>query len=152
MLDKCIITDTSCLIILQKIDHLDILNLLYKEVLITPKIREEYGDDLPEWIKIKNFQSQEIYEIFVNLVDEGEATALSLAWEMKGSTVILDDLKARQTAIKLGFKVTGTLGVLIKAKKSGLFASLRTEIDKMIKTDFRISSNIIQQALKEVGE
>jgi len=121
-------------------------------VLITPKIREEYGDDLPEWIKIQNFQSQEIYEIFVNLVDEGEATALSLAWEMKGSTVVLDDLKARQTAIKLGFKVTGTLGVLIKAKKIGLFASLKTEIDKMIKTNFRINSNIIQQALKEVGE
>ena len=152
MLDKCIITDTSCLIILQKIGRLDILNLLYETVLITPKISEEYGDDLPEWVKIQNFQSQEIYEIFVNLVDEGEATALSLAWETKGSTVILDDLKARQTAIKLGFKVTGTLGVLIKAKKSGLFASLRTEIDKMIKTDFRISSNIIQQALKEVGE
>ena len=152
MLNKCIITDTSCLIVLQKIGRLDILNLLYETVLITPKIREEYGDDLPEWIKIQNFQSQEIYEIFVNLVDEGEATALSLAWEMKGSTVVLDDLKARQTAIKLGFKVTGTLGVLIKAKKIGLFASLKTEIDKMIKTNFRINSNIIQQALKEVGE
>ncbi len=128
------------------------LNLLFEEVIITQKIKEEYGDDLPDWIKIQDFQKQDTYEIFNSLVDEGEATALSLAWEIKDCIIVLDDLKARNTAINLGFKVTGTLGVLVKAKKTGLLESLKTEIDKMLATDFRISPKLIEQILREVGE
>lgn len=152
MREKCVLTDTSCLILLQKIDRLHILNQLFRKVIVTGKVREEYGDDLPDWIEIRDCQSRELYEIFASMVDEGEATALSLAWEIKDCTVVLDDLKARKTAIELGFKITGTLGLLVKAKKLGFVDSLSNEIDKLLTTDFRISKRLIEYALNEVGE
>ena len=48
-----IISDTSCLIILSKIDKLFILNKLFGNVIITPEIAKEFGDKLPNWIKIQ---------------------------------------------------------------------------------------------------
>jgi predicted nucleic acid-binding protein len=41
-------------------------------------------------------------------IDKGESSAIALALEIPGSTVILDDFKARKIAIKLGIQVTGT--------------------------------------------
>jgi len=44
---QVILTDTSCLIILSKIGHLDILEKLYTQIYITPEIYAEYGQPLP---------------------------------------------------------------------------------------------------------
>lgn len=38
-----VIADTSCLILLDKIDELDILNALFEEVYITETIAKEFG-------------------------------------------------------------------------------------------------------------
>ena len=50
---EIIISDTSCLILLGKIDEIDLLHRLCEKVYITPTIKEEYGEDLPDWIEIK---------------------------------------------------------------------------------------------------
>lgn len=47
-----VITDTSCLIILEKIALLPVLHKLFNIVLTTPEIAAEYGLPLPEWIVI----------------------------------------------------------------------------------------------------
>ncbi len=49
---RVIISDTSCLIILRNIELLNILHDLFGEIIITPQVREEFGDKLPAWIKI----------------------------------------------------------------------------------------------------
>jgi predicted nucleic acid-binding protein len=38
-----IITDTSCLILLEKIEAFDVLHQLFQTVTITPQIQREYG-------------------------------------------------------------------------------------------------------------
>ena len=43
---KIIIPDTSCLILLDKIDGLDILELVAKMIFITPEIHKEFGKTL----------------------------------------------------------------------------------------------------------
>lgn len=50
------------------------------------------------------------------VVDEGEAEAIGLALE-KGLRLIIDDRKARIYAKRLGVKVIGTAGILVRAKK-----------------------------------
>jgi len=85
-------------------------------------------------------------------LDLGESTALTLAFEIDYSTVILDDLKARKIANKLGIKVTGTIGVIVKAKLQGSISSAKNILDKISNTDFRINAKIIEQAIKEAGE
>jgi predicted nucleic acid-binding protein len=47
---------------------------------------------------------------------------------------------------------TGTLGVLIKAKKIGLINRLKPVINLIKETNFRLSDVIIDEILKEVGE
>ena len=85
-------------------------------------------------------------------MDLGESTALTLAFEVENATVILDDLKARKIASKLGIKVTGTIGIIVKAKLSGHIPSARHILEKILNTDFRINAKIIEQAIKQAGE
>ncbi len=47
-----IVSDTSCLILLEKIGELGLLEVLFKKIVITPEILEEYGNDLPPWIVV----------------------------------------------------------------------------------------------------
>jgi len=50
---RIVIADTSCLIVLQKIDKLFILKELFSEITITEEIAIEYGEALPEWCNIE---------------------------------------------------------------------------------------------------
>lgn len=53
-MQKIIIADSSCLILLDKIEELELLQKLFGEVTITSIIADEFGDSLPKWIAIKN--------------------------------------------------------------------------------------------------
>ena len=85
-------------------------------------------------------------------VDKGEASAIALALETPGSTLIIDDYRARKVAQKLNLKFTGTIGVLVKAKLIGVIPLIKPYLELIIQTNFRITAEIEQQALKEVGE
>jgi predicted nucleic acid-binding protein len=50
---KIVISDTSTLILLQKIDEFNLLRKVYSELITTPEIAEEFGEKLPDWIKIQ---------------------------------------------------------------------------------------------------
>ena len=85
-------------------------------------------------------------------VDKGEASAIALALETPGSTLIIDDYRARKVAQKLNLKFTGTIGVLVKAKLIGVIPLIKPYLELIIQTNFRITPEIEQQALKEAGE
>lgn len=57
-------------------------------------------------------------------IDKGESSAIALALETPDSTVILDDYRARKIAEQLGVSITGTIGVIIKAKLNGAIPSI----------------------------
>ncbi len=56
---KIIISDTSTLILFNKIDEMSILQGVYKELITTPEVAEEFGEDLPSWIKIVPVSNKE---------------------------------------------------------------------------------------------
>ncbi len=85
-------------------------------------------------------------------MDKGEASALALAIEKKTATIILDDLRARKVAKSLKLKITGTLGVLVKAKQDGVIDKVKPLIDELRKTDFRASETVIKKILDVCGE
>jgi len=149
---KVIISDTSCLIILTKIGELDLLRDLYQSVTITNTIFFEYGNELPDWIQIENASDEFKQQLLEIQVDPGEASAIALALEMTDPILILDDWKARKIAERLGLSVTGTLGVIIKAKNSGIIPSVKPMLDKMRETNFRISDALEQIVLFEANE
>jgi predicted nucleic acid-binding protein len=59
--------------------------------------------------------------------------------EIQDSILILDELKGRKIAERLNLKFSGTFGVILKAKQTGLIKSVKPVIDKMKLTDFRFS-------------
>ncbi|MBN1632909.1 MAG: DUF3368 domain-containing protein [Ignavibacteria bacterium] len=149
---KVIIAYTSCIILFTNIGELDLLRKLYSEIIITPEISDEYGKPLPGWIIVKDVSDkprQDILEIFI---DKGEASAIALALETPGSTLVIDDYKARKIADKLNLSYTGTLGVIIKAKQDGIISSIKPFIEKIKQTNFRISQELECFALKAAGE
>ena len=50
---KAIIADTSCLISLDKIGELEILNKLFGTIITTTEVAVEFGQPLPTWVEIK---------------------------------------------------------------------------------------------------
>jgi predicted nucleic acid-binding protein len=149
---KTIISDTSCFIILSKIDSLDLLQKVYGQILTTSDIAVEFGEKLPDWVIITEVKDKFKQKILELQIDKGESSAIALVIEIPYSTLILDDFKARKIAQQLGLRITGTIGVIVKAKLTGKISSIKPYLDKIKKTNFRISSEIELQALKEANE
>lgn len=149
---KVIISDTSCLIILTKIGEIDLLRQLYKTVTITQDILLEYGENLPVWFEVQQVKDHYKQQLLEMQINKGEASAIALALETSDNIVILDDWKARKLAERLGISVTGTLGVIIKAKNTGFIPTIKPYLDKIRETNFRISEELEEIALKEANE
>lgn len=149
---KFIISDTSCFIILSKIEALDLLQMVYGQILTTSDIAEEFGEELPDWVIVKEVLDKSKQKILELQIDKGESSAIALALEIPESILILDDFKARKIAQQLGLKITGTIGVIVKAKLTGKIPSIKPYLDKIKMTNFRISSEIEIQALREANE
>jgi predicted nucleic acid-binding protein len=145
---RIVISDTSTLILFHKIDAVNLLEKVYEELITTPEIAEEFGEELPDWIKIQSVSDKKYQKFLETQIDYGEASAIALAAEFEDVTLLLDDLKARKLATKLSFKVTGTLGVIHKAKQMSIIPKVKPLINKLLTTDFRIADNITEEILK----
>jgi predicted nucleic acid-binding protein len=142
-----VITDASCLIALTKTDALDLLRQMYTKIIVTDDIYAEFGEPLPEWIEIKTVINRKYQQLLELHLDKGESSAIALAMEMEDVLLIIDDLKARKEAKRLGLPITGTLGVLYAAKQKGLIPALKPYMEKLQVVGFRVAPNIIKELL-----
>lgn len=149
---KIVVSDTSCLIALSNIGEMDLLQSLYGRLFTTSEVAKEFGNELPDWIEISSVQDTQKQRLLEFQIDKGEASAISLALEIAADLVILDDYKGRLAATKLGLTVTGTLGIIIKAKMNGHIPSVKPLLDKLQNTNFRLSDLLIEEFLKEANE
>lgn len=145
---KVVISDTTPLIIFQKLGKLDILEKVYGQLITTPEIALEYGDKIPDWIMVIPVMDTKYKKFLSTQLDIGEASAIALAAEMEDVLLIIDDLKARKLAKRLNFDITGTLGVIHKAKQMSIIKKVKPLLDQLVQTDFRISKKIINELLK----
>ncbi len=151
-MQKVIISDTSCLILLDNIGELDLLHKLYGTIITTTDVKLEFGKDLPQWFEIKEPADKNYQTIIENTVDKGEASTIALAIEYDDCLLIIDDLKGRKFAQQLGLHIIGTMGVIVDAKLSGIIYSIKPLIQKMRNTNFRITEVIEKIMLAKAGE
>lgn len=116
------------------------------------QVAAEFMQELPDWVEIKAASDKRLQQILEFQIDTGEASAIALAVETPGSTIILDDYKARRVAERLGLQITGTIGVLIKAKLRGKIPSIKPYLEQIARTDFRLTKEVELQALAQAGE
>jgi predicted nucleic acid-binding protein len=130
-MQKVIISDTSCLILLDKIEELKLLKKLFGQIIVTREIASEFKKELPEWFTIQEPTNKTYQKILEASLDKGEASAIAFALEQTDCLLIIDDYKGRKYAEQLGIKITGTLGILIDAKLSGYIESVKPMLDKI---------------------
>ncbi len=125
-----IISDSSCLILLNKIGELRLLADVFETVIITQAIANEYSDHVPDWIQIRNPENTDLQKAIELNLDKGESSAIAFSFEISYPLLILDDLKARKYASKLGISYTGTLGVILLGKEKEKIHSVKSILKK----------------------
>lgn len=148
MSQEIVIADASCLIVLHNIQELTLLQKLFGEVFITEEVKQEFGFDLPEWIKIKEIQNKFQQNSLNLILDKCEASSIALSLETANSLLIIDEKKGRRIAQELGVKIIGTLGIILRAKENGLIDSVESVLENFEKANFRISSDLKTRILK----
>ena len=161
------VSDSSPLIHLAKIEALELISRLYSRILIPPAVwREvvEESDGRPGAVEMQRAvaagcmvqraaKNETLVIALRQTLDNGEAEAIALATELHPESVLLDDKLARQMARRLGVPVTGTLGVLLRAKQIGLIVELRSLITRLqSEGDYYIDPGLIERALLAAGE
>ena len=140
-----VIVDASFLIALEKIGLSDILCKLYTNVILPEAVISEFGTPSINCYSVMKVESSLVTLFVHNLnLGKGEAEVISLAKET-GLKVIMDDQKARKAAETLALHVTGTIGILLKAEKSGFIPSAYTKAKELKDKGFYVSEEILNQ-------
>lgn len=89
------VSDTSPLIVLDRIGHLVLLERLFNTIVVPPAVVSELGSDfqLPNWISLSTPKS--VRDFAPRLLGKGEMEAINLALEIRAEHIILDDNTAR---------------------------------------------------------
>jgi hypothetical protein len=152
MPDGPTVANSSCIIALEAVGHLGILQQLYSGVLVPGAVAHECGPQLPAWIHVQTVQNQAAVNSLRLELGDGEAEAIALAVEVQATRLILDDKKARRIARQLQLPVTGTLAVLLRAKERGIIPRVADVIGALVASGFRLSDALIQEVLQTAGE
>ena len=148
-MNKAVISDTSCLIALAKIDKLNLLRELYQEILITKEVNQEFGGSLPDWILIKEVSNKQKQIELEKQLDLGEASSIALALELENSTLIIDETKGRKIAQSYDIDIIGTIGIILLAEKKGLIPDVIAVMLRLVNQGFRLSDKLIDRIIEQ---
>lgn len=144
------VVDAACLIGLERINSLHLLPALLEAVIAPSAVVSEFGSQ-PVWLTVMDPVDRYVVHALELVLDHGESEAIALAQE-KGLRVILDDRKAREVAARMGVPVTGTIGLILKAKISGIIPAVRPLLDALDACKFHVSRELREEALRLAGE
>jgi predicted nucleic acid-binding protein len=144
-----------------KINHLHILKDLYGKILIPKEVfneieagkNREFYTDLSKisWIKIEKIKDEKSLSYFLDL-DKGEAEAIVLATEREADLIILDESLARFHAKHIGIKITGTAGILLKAKQFGYLNEIKPILIELKEKGIWLSDDLVHSILELAKE
>ena len=156
------ICDTSPLQYLHQIKHLDVLPSLATRVLVPPAVVDELqegmrlGLDLPDvntldWVEVLRPAGASALPLVTDL-GPGESEALALALEYREAVVVRDDRVARNVARTLGLRMTGTLSLLLDAKRAGRIERVTPLLNELESLGFRLADHTRAAVMKLAGE
>jgi predicted nucleic acid-binding protein len=150
-----VVADSSPMIALIEIGHIDVLPGLFYEIIIPPQVSA----------KMRQFcRSQLVHHFFaaphtwltervpkkievIPALHAGELAAISLAQELKAELLLIDEIDGRKAAADRHIPLTGTIGVLESAADRGLL-DLRDAFEKIKETGFWISHRLLDERLE----
>ncbi len=162
MENPVVISNTTPLIALAWLEHLNLLSSMFGQVHVPRAVLEEIQHK-PEAIGASAFtkaswfvhtpvSNNNLVALLSDQLDAGESEAIVLAQELSASLLLMDERRGRRRAIQSGLTVTGTLGILIAAKKQGLIESVRPLLDQLRLLPFHMSDKLYADVLHKAGE
>jgi uncharacterized protein len=160
--EEIIIADSSPLIGLARIGHLPLLPQLASRIIVPPAVRTEVTSartNAPgaaevaaqSWIHVVDADAALVAPLLI-LIGKGEAEAIALAQQTPSSLLLIDDLRARKVAERLGLRRMGTVALLAQAKREGLILKLKPALDALVANGIFIRRELIEIALQQAGE
>ena len=157
-----VICDTSPIQYLHQLGLLTPLRSLLGQIIVPPAVIVELdegrklGVDLPdlqamEWVLVRAPQTEAATQLVIDL-GPGETQVLMLAMESADAVAVLDDGLARQLAEALGLRLTGTLGLLLDAKRAGIVPAVAPLLDQLQDLRFRLAPQTRSAVLKQAEE
>jgi len=156
-----VIANNTPLVALWVLGRLDLLRELYGEIWIPQSIYDEFlatdrairraALQNTPWIKVVPLASPQRARVYTGL-DQGEAEVLALAEECSARLVIIDELRGRRYAQRLGLPLTGTLGLLLLSKEKGLIPRMAPLLTELQDAGLYLAPDLIAQALRRADE
>lgn len=150
---RLVVTDTSCLIALERVELLDLLPRLYDEVVAPPAVIAEFGRR-PSWLRAEPVRGPSaVGSLVARRLDPGEAEAIVLARTVPDALLLIDEARGRKIAVSLGLSIIGTAGLLTVAKEAGLLPAVKPILDALRDDyDFRLADRHYERVLRQTGE
>jgi predicted nucleic acid-binding protein len=105
------------------------------------------------WIKPQALRDDHVARLLAAALDPGEAEAIALALELPADLILLDERDGRSAAERVGLRVTGVLGVLLRAKDDGQIQLIKPEIVALrAQARFFLSARLQEKVLALAGE
>jgi predicted nucleic acid-binding protein len=159
---KNVISNASPLIALSNISQLELLKDLFQKIIIPKSVYQEVveeGKDKPgakevkkatgKWIEVEEVKNFEEVQTLRAILDYGESEVIVLAQEVKANLLILDNREPRIFAKHLGFRVIGTIGILILAYEKGFLKNPIEKILELREKGFYISDKLLMEIIKQ---
>lgn len=157
---KQIVIDTSPLIsLVAALGDLTILESLYHQVIVPFEVRQEIQRGGTNGFAVTEFEQAsflkkwdkpiEISPFYIKSLDCGEAAVIQLALNERIQTVCIDEVQGRRIARLSNLSLTGSIGILIRAKREGYSFSMPDAIERMKKQGIRLSERVIRVALEQ---
>jgi predicted nucleic acid-binding protein len=156
-----IVSDTTSLIVLEKLASLGLLCKLFDQILIPAVVLAELQagspditvllEHLPCFVVMDVPASKRLSALLL-LLDAGEANAIELATSLN-LPLIIDERKGRQIAKQFGIRITGFAGLLIQANRSKFVdtGTALAMLDQAIANGLRLAPSL-QQQVRDVLE
>jgi uncharacterized protein len=154
-----VVSDTSALSNLALVEHLWLLEAIYRTVIIPEVVASELIaasnstiSAIPKlsWIQTQSLTNTQLADQLQRErgIDAGEAHAIALALELQADDLLIDERLGRQEALRLGLSIIGILGILLVAKQRSLIPKVQPVMDALInKAGFRVSTQLYQRIL-----
>lgn len=159
-----VVSDTSVLINLARLDRLFLLRKLFADLLIPPAVWHEVverGAGKPganevkeaDWIQVREVANTALVQALRQDLDAGEAEAIALAVEVDANLLLMDERLGRATAQHFGLRYIGLIGVLMMARQRELITEVKPDLDRLRQVaGFYISESLYRRVLKDADE
>ena len=158
-----IISNATPLIAFAKIGQIALLQKIVKNLVIPEAVADEISAypqgqpgfiDLKQetWIGIQSITTEQQVSLLLPKLDRGEAEVIALALERQAQLVLIDELTARKVAVSLNLNLSGSVGILIRAKQVGEIVAVKPLLDAMSQQKIYFSQRFIDTVLRLVGE